>query len=779
MKLLYKQFNIMCIKSFFKGIACLLVLLPLFTGCKGKEPIVPEVKLDVPVVTATFDGENVILKWAPVNNALSYKVEFKEEQETQFRAAGAPSYSPFTVPGLEFGKTYFFRVKAINGEVESEWSELVSADVLRYLPKPVIRANAGISFIDVTWEAVEGATSYQVEHKVTVSSDWTVDYSGEETEFKIDGVDSGISYDIRVGAIAEGYSMSYSDVVTTATSGAPSTFISTGEQLAAWLASITEETTDVAALIKDIDMQGVTITSASGFAGTLEGQGYTIKNLVSSVPLFAQNSGTIKDVILDETCVFTAESNTFGALVGESVGGAYKNVVNKASVTYAAKADVDVEIILGGIAGRAQGARFENCSNEGLVSFEAPGCAHKNASLGGLVGLVNHLEGPCTFLECVNSGKISLNAKYGDPVNDFSGTGTGNAIGINLGGIVGTTSYSDENTTEFVQCINEAAAIISFNHSDMSLLPALTSGSSGPVGVAGILGFGQGHFNKCKNLGLIQARAVAEGEPAESVLKKKNYLLHVGGIFGMPWDNAEVESCSNAGNIEVEYDGLYDNDDRWRASIGGIGGQGAYGSTGTSVNYCKMDGNITVSGHGTMAVGGILGFLGKQIKNTVTANCHITVNGRKGDVGGLVGYVAGGAANYTIKGCTCAATIFADSEWGAAGKDWYYTIGGLMGRWGGAIGEGSNASMTNRDGDPCVFSGSISSVYQGPRAGIVVGQVKGSGKNVVFGESDYPIQASGTLAWKDLEEVAISAENVDTYKYGANEANTTVYIVCQ
>ena len=250
MKLMYKQFNIMCIKSFFKGIACLLVLLPLFTGCKGKEPIVPEVKLDVPVVTATFDGENVILKWAPVTNALSYKVEYREEQETEFHVAGVPNYSPFNVTGLDFGKKYFFRVKAVNGEEESEWSELVSVDVLRYLPKPIARANAGISFIDVAWDAIEGATSYSVEHKISVASEWSVDYTGDATSFKIEDVESGVSYDVRVGAIAEGYSMSYSDIVTTATSQAPSTMISTGEQLAAWLAGISLETTDVGVGLK-------------------------------------------------------------------------------------------------------------------------------------------------------------------------------------------------------------------------------------------------------------------------------------------------------------------------------------------------------------------------------------------------------------------------------------------------------------------------------------------------------------------------------------------------
>ena len=771
------------LNSILHIVAGMTLLLPLLWGCKAVKPELPEINLTAPVVTVEFDGENVILKWAPVTNAISYKVEYREEQETEFHVAGVPNYSPFNVTGLDFGKKYFFRVKAVNGEEESEWSELVSVDVLRYLPKPIARANAGISFIDVAWDAIEGATSYSVEHKISVASEWSVDYTGDATSFKIEDVESGVSYDVRVGAIAEGYSMSYSDIVTTATSQAPSTMISTGEQLAAWLAGISLETTDVAALAGDIDMQGITITSASGFGGTLEGQGYAIKNLTSSVPLFAQNSGTIKDVVLDESCVFTAESNVFGALVGQSVGGAYKNVVNKASVTYNATADVNEEIILGGIAGRVQSARFEECSNEGTVSFEAPGCVHKNATIGGIVGLVNNLEGPCTFYACVNRGKISLNAKYGDPVNEFSSTGNNNAIGVNLGGIAGTSSYSDENTSQFEQCINEAAAIISLNHTDIGPLPALTSGSTGPVGVAGILGFGQGHLNKCKNLGLIQARAVAEGEPAESDMKKKNYLLHVGGIAGMPWDDLEIESCTYSGNIEVEYDGLYDNDDRWRASVGGICGQGAYGSTGTCANYCKVNGNITVSGHSNMAIGGIFGLFGKQIKNTVTENCHITVNGRKGDVGGLVGYVAGGAANYTIKGCTCAATIFADSDWGPYDKDWYFCVGGLMGRWGGASGEGSNASMTKyTDGNnvvsPCVFSGSVSSVYQGSRVGIVVGMVRGSGKKVIFGSSDAPIQVSGTFARKEVEELTINSENLETYKYGSSEATTTMHVVC-
>ena len=764
--------------TFKRLIAWTLLLLPLLQGCKAEKPELPVINLKAPVLSGVLEDGNIVLNWAPVTDAISYRVEIKDAEASEYKTIGTVSYSPFNVPEIEtlVGHTYDLRVKAVNGDSESEWSNVVTLEVIRLLPLPVIRCDADFTGINVEWSAVEGAASYSVEHKVSVASEWTVDYTGSETSFRISELESGVSYDVRVGAVATGYSMTYSDVVTMSTSEAPSTIITTGEQLAAWLADISVETTDVAALGNDIDMQGITITSASGFAGTLEGQGYAIKNLTSSVPLFAQNSGTIKSVVLDESCSFTAESNVFGPLVGQSIGGAYKNVVNKASVTYSATADVNVEIILGGLVGLVEGARFDSCSNEGTVSFEAPGCVHKNASVGGIAGLVNNSEGGSSvFFACVNSGKVSLNAKYGDPVNDFSGTGSGNACGINLGGIVGTSSCSEENNASFEQCVNEAGAIISLYHSNIvPLTPKSGSNDpSGPVGVAGILGFGQGHFNNCSNLGLVKAISLVDGDPSEDLMKKKNYLLKVGGIAGMAWDNLGIESCTNSGSIEVEYYGLYDSDDRWRAGVGGICAQGKYKSNDTYVQDCTVDGNITVSGKGTMAIGGVIGYWGKQVRNTVTENCHITVNGRKGDVGGLVGYVSGDAAYYTINGCACAATIFADSDWGPFDKTWYYGVGGLMGRWGGANGEGANASMTGG----CVFSGSVSSVYQ-ERVGIVVGMVRGSGKKVVFGESGNPIRVSGKFSRKDVDEVTINAENLETYKYGASEATTTIHAVC-
>ena len=551
------------------------------------------------------------------------------------------------------------------------------------------------------------------------------------------------------------------------------TSIDSPREFAAFLAGTSASDTGDYTITADLDMTGYSITSASGFGGTLDGGDHSIKNLTSSVPLFATNSGTISNLIIDESCAFTAGSKEFAPLVKIDNGGTYTSVRNKADVTLTATANETEQIILGGLVAVASGSTFTSCTNSGEIKYDATGYNHKQVALGGLIGLIDNSSANSTINSCVNRGPVTLLAVYGDPNVSYT---YGGAKGINLAGIAGVSTYNDNYKASFDQCDNEIAGVIYLKHTDITGLAADT-GNTGPVCVAGIVGLGQADFNKCKNYALIKAESLVTGEPSESEMKKRNYLLAVGGISGMGWDVLGMSSCTNSGNIEVEYYGLYDADDKWRAAVGGICAYPGY-NTGSYAYYCKMQGDITVTGKGTMAVGGIFGWSGKQIKNTVTADCSISVNGRKGDVGGLVGYVAGGAVNYTIKGCTCAATIFADSDWGSAGKDWYYHIGGLMGRWGGAN-SGSYPSMTNREGDPCVFSGSISSVYQ-VRVGVIVGRVTGSSKTIVFGESDNPIQTTGTIERGGLSQTTITSANIETYKCGsdANTGTTTIYVTC-
>ena len=752
-----------------------LALIGAFVfSCKKPEP--EKVVLNAPVISAEMSGDAVSVSWDPVTNATGYKVEYKKATDAEFALAGSPTYGPFLVTGFDFGNVYEFRMKATCGDVESPYSNVVSVEVAKYLSKPIIEVAPGIGFLKVEWQAVEGAASYQLEYKLALASEYTVGYSGDELSCKLTGLESGVAYDVRVGVIAEGYAMSYSDVTTISTTAAPSTIIANADQFIAWLASISGLTTEVAALTADIDMTGKTITSAAGFFGELQGQGFAIKNLQSSVPIFAQNNGRIVDLTIDETCEFSAGSTTFGALVAEDGHGVYENVKNRAKVTYTASADVTKELVIGGIVGQSDGGTFKNCSNSGAVSIEAAGYSHLAVGLGGLAGYAED----AIFESCINRGPVSLKAKYGNPRSELCGRNYQNSGGgINVGGILGCgQDASADNYCIFTECQNESAGVISFNHTKIDGLAA--EGQSGIVAVGGIVGRARGDVKKCKNWAEVNVSATSDSEGAEL----QNYVLEVGGIAGVGVWGLSFESCVNESNVNVVYDGRYGGN-RIQGAVGGICGrenpdddsvtdEDGVKHAGSYAHYCKVKGNVNVSGKGTACVGGIFGIGGIQIGNQVTNTASISFSGYKGSVGGLVGYVDGSPKNYTIRSSSCAAAIVGESYKGD--NEAWFGVGGLMGRWGGA--KTSNYPiLASRDNTPCSFSGSVSSSSLSKCVGIVIGDIRGQNMDLVFGDKDFPIQATGTYARKELDQITINSENVSTYAWGRDQgANITMYV---
>ena len=727
----------------------------------------PQVVLKAPVITAVMEGEAVSVSWNQVTNATGYKVEYKKAADAEFVLAGSPTYGPFLVTAFDFGNTYEFRVKATCGDVESPYSNVVSVEVAKYLPKPVIAVSPGIGFLNVEWQAVEGAATYQVEQKLALGSEYTVSYTGDKTAYKISGLESGVAYDVRVGVIAPGYAMSYSDVTTISTTAAPSTIIANADQFVAWLGSISGETTDVAALTADIDMTGKTITSAAGFFGELQGQGFAIRNLKSSVPIFAKNNGKIVDLVIDGSCVFTAGSTTFGALVGEDGHGTYENVKNKADVTYTASANVTSPLMIGGLVGKSEGGSFKNCTNSGAVKIEAAGYSHKAVGLGGIVGASLDI----TLDGCINRGPVTLNADYGDPRNPLvadENSDDPNNRGINVGGILGY-GYDDGTTKfcTFINCQNEAAGAVTLNHTKINNLTA--ESKNGFVCVGGIVGRARGNMKTCKNFAPVNVTAITTDR---SAIKLQNYLIYVGGIVGAGRWAISTESCSSNGDITVIYDGKY-NSNRNRSSVGGICGWEDYekseevqGEAEIWAHYCSMRGKIIADqGKGILAVGGIFGTSGRQVGNKVYESCTISYRSTEGYVGGLVGVVQDNPEVYTIKGCSCAATIIAEDE---NGDTKYFNVGGLIGGWCRTSANQNWSGLTARDGKPCSFSGSVSSTTIS-RVGAVIGYIATPSGSLRFGDADNKIKVSGTFAKKDVPSVAISSDNVETYAIGASE----------
>lgn len=74
---------------------------------------------------------SVLLEWEPVSNADSYDIEYATKREYFDSSDQTTTQSGIKTPqyiktGLESGNEYFFRVRAVNGQGQSPWSDIVS-----------------------------------------------------------------------------------------------------------------------------------------------------------------------------------------------------------------------------------------------------------------------------------------------------------------------------------------------------------------------------------------------------------------------------------------------------------------------------------------------------------------------------------------------------------------------------------------------------------------------------------------------------------------------------
>lgn len=550
-----------------------------------------------------------------------------------------------------------------------------------------------------------------------------------------------------------------------------STAIATPQDLVDFLSSTSSSDVKDYVITADLDMNGKSITSASGFNGTLDGRGHTISKLTSSVPLFASNSGLIKDLVLDESCVFTAGSNVFGPLVAEDDGGVYASVRNKGAVTYTATGNVATQLIIGGLIGSADGATLTSCTNSGAVTIAAAGYNHQAVGLGGLVGYAE----ATSFTSCVNRGPVTLNADYGDPRNTLSGRSNG---GINVGGVLGAgQDYSKDNYCIFKDCQNQSDGVITLNHTkvdNLTISNTSTKSNRGNVSVGGVIGRARGNVKTCKNFAAVNVDCLSES--GDNKFYRQNYVGYVGGIAGLGLWCLSFESCTNDGALTVNYDGTWDKWDVEKAAVGGICGRedddsddAEEGKAGLFAYYCKNTGDITVNRNGEIGVGGIFGINGKQIGNQVSKDCAISVTTRWAYVGGLVGIFTTNPYSSSIQRGSCAATITADLYGGQADNT-SFNVGGLVGKWASST-AGASSRLYQYNGVPCSFTGTLSSTAAS-NVGIIIGRVSVKDVTLVFGDSSPMIQASGSIAKNGLSETAITGSNIGEYAVGGNAGAT-------
>lgn len=515
--------------------------------------------------------------------------------------------------------------------------------------------------------------------------------------------------------------------------------ISTGQALAEWLAGLTEESLDEAYLDADIDMNGIEFTysegSAKGFSGVLDGHGHVIKNLSGTGPLFRVNKGTLKNIVIDESCSFEPDTLVFGVLASRNEG-IIEDCINKASVTRRIAPTTSKSNLIAGIVGMSV-AKDENvvnltgCKNYGNVSILVNDDGKFTSQ--GVAGVVAYALDE--VVSCENYGEITLSGGYhtnracparkpDEPDNIEAGEFYSKKVGSSVGGVV---AYA---IGPLDKCRNEGkVSWIETKVEDQNTSPAR-------MFAGGVAGCYWGAVSDCTNSGAFEIKVLTSDK---SDFSGQNHQLCAGGVLGgvnNPSDDApsknrgvSVTGCSNSGAITAD---VYTTKD-W-AHLGGVIGWPASENDNTNpsnwgvMSSCTNSGDITLSGLGQVRVGGLVGVTPYMENCSNTGKITILGAEDYAEIGGIAGHHWGFAQ--TIKNCSSHGDIES-----AAKLD----VGGFFGWVGNSSKSGQSASVEGGS-----FSGNIT-CGAGSEAGMLVGGFAKNQINATIGTSTAPVEVSGSL----------------------------------
>ena len=200
-----------------------------------------------PTVTMTYsDSGKPKLTWNAVSGATSYRVFRSESRGTGYSLLGTTTATSYTNTGAAVGKTYYYRVKAVNSVGTSGYSNIVSGKAKAAAPAApsVTIGNSSTGKPQLTWKAVSGAVKYEVYRSTRQNSGYSLLGTTTSTSYVNTGASTGTTYYYRVKAVnrngmASGYSNIVSGKAKAAAPAAPSVTAgnsSTGKPRLTWKA---------------------------------------------------------------------------------------------------------------------------------------------------------------------------------------------------------------------------------------------------------------------------------------------------------------------------------------------------------------------------------------------------------------------------------------------------------------------------------------------------------------------------------------------------------------
>ena len=156
------------------------------------------------------------LTWSAVSGAASYRVYRSESRGTGYSLLGTTTSTSYVNTGAAVGKTYYYRVKAVNSAGTSAYSNIVSGTARTPAPAaPVLKGGTSSASgkPQLTWAAVDGAAKYDVYRSNSADGTFSKVGSTDKTTYVNTGAVQGVTYFYKIRAVGASGASGFSNTV--------------------------------------------------------------------------------------------------------------------------------------------------------------------------------------------------------------------------------------------------------------------------------------------------------------------------------------------------------------------------------------------------------------------------------------------------------------------------------------------------------------------------------------------------------------------------------------
>ena len=169
--------------------------------------------LSMPVSAASLSAPKVSIKtvsstgkvqisWKKVKQASKYRVYYSTQKSSGYSLLGTTSSTKLTHSSAQSGTTYYYYVRSVKGSKLSAKSKVVSATCDLPQPKIKLSNDAETGKIKICWDAIEGATKYQVYRATSKSGKYSLVRTTTQTSWLNTSASAGKTYYYKVRAVA-------------------------------------------------------------------------------------------------------------------------------------------------------------------------------------------------------------------------------------------------------------------------------------------------------------------------------------------------------------------------------------------------------------------------------------------------------------------------------------------------------------------------------------------------------------------------------------------------